>query len=377
MQTVIKNAHIYTGAEEYPKGYLRFNQRVIDVGPMTDFIPSENDQTVLDVSGQVMVPGFIDIHCHGGYGIDTMDADPDQIDRMVNQMTVNEGVTTVFPTTVTQSVDRFDRAVKAVSQSALKNPVIQGIHLEGPFINEKYKGAQPAPFMKNPDPTLLRQWQKLANGMVKIITYAPEMPQARELEKACFEDEVIASAGHTDATYEQMQNSQASHVTHLYNAQRGLHHRQPGVTGYALLNDQITGEIIADGFHVVPEMVKLAYLVMGAKRLELVTDAMRAKGLPDGESELGGQKVIVKEGQARLESGNLAGSVLLFKHAFKNIIAFTGCSINEAVQMASVNQAREFNLPQKGILESGRDADFNLLSADLELAATYSYGQLV
>lgn len=377
MQTVIKNAHIYTGTEEYPNGYLRFNQRVIGVGPMTDFIPSENDQNVLDASGQVMVPGFIDIHCHGGYGIDTMDADPDQIDRMVHQMTVNEGVTTVFPTTVTQSVDRFDRAVKAVSQAALKNPVIQGIHLEGPFINEKYKGAQPAPFIKSPDPTLLKQWQKLANGMVKIITYAPEMPQARELEKACFEDEVIASAGHTDATYEQMQNSQASHVTHLYNAQRGLHHRQPGVTGYALLNDQITGEIIADGFHVVPEMVKLAYLVMGAKRLELVTDAMRAKGLPDGESELGGQKVIVKEGQARLESGNLAGSVLLFKQAFKNIIAFTGCSINEAVQMASVNQAREFNLPQKGILESGRDADFNLLSADLELAATYSYGQLV
>ena len=377
MQTVIKNAHIYTWAEEYPNGYLRSNQRVIDVGSMTDFIPSEYDQTVLDASGQVMVPGFIDIHCHGGYGIDTMDADPDQIDRMVHQMTVNEGVTTVFPTTVTQSVDHFDRAVKAVTQAALKNPVIQGIHLEGPFINEKYKGAQPAPFIKNPDPTLLRQWQRLANGMVKIITYAPEMPQARKLEKACFEDGVIASAGHTDATYEQMQNSQASHVTHLYNAQRGLHHRQPGVTGYAFLNNQITGEIIADGFHVVPEMVKLAYLVMGAKRLELVTDAMRAKGLPDGESELGGQKVIVKEGQARLESGNLAGSVLLFKQAFKNIITFTGCSINEAVQMASVNQAREFNLPQKGILESGRDADFNLLSAELELAATYSYGQLV
>ena len=197
---------------------------------MTDFIPSEYDQTVLDASGQVMVPGFIDIHCHGGYGIDTMNADPDQIDRMVHQMTVNEGVTTVFPTTVTQSVDHFDRAVKAVTQAALKNPVIQGIHLEGPFINEKYKGAQPAPFIKNPDPTLLRQWQRLANGMVKIITYAPEMPQARKLEKACFEDGVIASAGHTDATYEQMQNSQASHVTHLYNAQRGLHHRQPGVT---------------------------------------------------------------------------------------------------------------------------------------------------
>ena len=249
--------------------------------------------------------------------------------------------------------------------------------MEGPCINEKYKGAQPAPFIKQPDPNLLRRWEQLSNGMVKIITYAPEMEGTRDLENACLADGVIPSAGHTDATYAQMQASKASHVIHLYNVQRGLHHREPGVTGFAFLNDQVTGKIIADGHHVVPEMVKLAYQVLGPKRLELVTDAMRVKGLLDGQSELGGQVVIVKDGQARLTSGNLAGSVLKFNQAFKNIIAFTGCSINEAVQMASVNQAQEFNLQQKGILTPGRDADFNLLSSDLNLSATYSQGKLV
>lgn len=263
MQTVIKNAHIFTGENEYSNGFLRFDQQVIAVAPMADYQELASDEQVIDAQGQVMVPGFIDVHCHGGYGIDTMDADSDKLNEMVHQMTVNEGVTTIFPTTVTQSVEQFDQAVTAVTQAATQNPVIQGIHLEGPFINAKYKGAQPAPFIKQPDPNLLRRWEQLSNGMVKIITYAPEMEGARDLENACLADGVIPSAGHTDATYAQMQASKASHVTHLYNAQRGLHHREPGVTGFAFLNDQVTGEIIADGHHVVPEMVKLAYQVLG------------------------------------------------------------------------------------------------------------------
>jgi N-acetylglucosamine-6-phosphate deacetylase len=162
----------------------------------------------------------------------------------------------------------------------------------------------------------------------------------------------------------------------LYNAQREFKHREPGVTGHAMLENDMYCELIADGFHVCPDMIKLAYELKGADKLELITDSMRAKGMPEGISELGGQKVIVKDKQARLESGNLAGSVLTYDDAFVNIMKFTGCSVQEAIKMSSLNQAKEFGLSQKGSLEVGKDADLNVFDFDWNLKATYSYGRL-
>lgn len=375
MSIVLKHAKIYTGDEVIADGYIRFDQKIEAVGPVADFRPLPADEIHV-VPGKILVPGFIDVHSHGGYGYDSMDGDPDQIDQMVNQM-AHEGITSVFPTTMTQSNAAIDHAMQGIAIAAERNPIIQGVHLEGPFIAAIFKGAQPEQYIKDPDVSLLDRWNQLSGKRVKLITYAPEDAGAATFESYCLANGIVPSVGHSNATREQLLASRATHVTHLYNAQRGLRHREPGVTGHAMLEDNLYCEIICDGFHIVPDMIKLAYEQKGPHRLELVTDSMRAKGMPEGVSELGGQKVIVKDRQARLESGNLAGSVLRYDEAFRNVIAFTGCDVNDAVQMSAVNQAEEFGLDQKGKLVVGRDADLNLMTRDLQLTATYSLGRQV
>ena len=373
MSIVLKHAVIYTGSEKIEDAYIRFDKQISAMGPMCDYRALATDE-VRDVDGQVLVPGFIDVHSHGGYSFDAMDGDANQINEMVTDM-IHEGVTTYFATTMTQSHENIAKAMVAIKKAAEMNPVIRGIHLEGPFISPVFKGAQPEEYIEAPDTKLFDKWNELSGHMIKLVTYAPEHKTSPEFEKYCIENNIVPSVGHSNATREEMKHSRASHVTHLYNAQREFKHREPGVTGHAFLEDNIYTEIIADGFHIVPDMIKLAYDLKGPERIELITDSMRAKGMPEGLSELGGQKVIVKDKQARLESGNLAGSVLQFQDAFRNIMKFTGCGIEEAVLMTSVNQAREFNLTSKGAIEIGKDADMNLFDADLKLESTYSLGR--
>lgn len=375
MSKVLKHAVIYTGEEKITDGYLRFTDRIENVGPMSEFAPQAGDSEIIDLAGKIVVPGFIDVHSHGGYSFDAMDGNADQLNEMVNGM-VYEGVTSYFATTMTQSNENIDQAMVAVNEAMQKNPVILGAHLEGPFVALDFKGAQPPEYIKDPDAKLLAHWNELAGGNIKMITYAPEHPGTAEFEDYCLSHGIVPSAGHSNATRAQMKASKASHVTHLYNAQREFKHREPGVTGHALLEDNIYCEIIADGFHVVPDMIKLAYELKGPDKLELVTDSMRAKGMPEGISELGGQKVIVKDKQARLEAGNLAGSVLEYNDAFVNIMKFTGCGIEEAVKMSSVNQAKEFGLTAKGSLQVGKDADLNVFDENMKLDRTYSFGRL-
>lgn len=375
MSKVLKHAVIYTGEEKITDGYLRFTDRIENVGPMSEFAPQAGDSEIIDLAGKIVVPGFIDVHSHGGYSFDAMDGNADQLNEMVNDM-VYEGVTSYFATTMTQSNENIDQAMIAVNEAMQKNPVILGAHLEGPFVALDFKGAQPPEYIKDPDAKLLAHWNELAGGNIKMITYAPEHPGTAEFEDYCLSHGIVPSAGHSNATRTQMKASKASHVTHLYNAQREFKHREPGVTGHALLEDNIYCEIIADGFHVVPDMIKLAYELKGPDKLELVTDSMRAKGMPEGISELGGQKVIVKDKQARLEAGNLAGSVLEYNDAFVNIMKFTGCGIEEAVKMSSVNQAKEFGLTAKGGLQVGKDADLNVFDENMKLDRTYSFGRL-
>jgi len=371
--TVLKHAVIYTGLERIEDGFIRFDDKILAVGDMFDY-RAQAGETIVDMQGKTIVPGFIDVHAHGGYGFDAMDGDADQIDQMATKMMEHEGVTTLFATTMTQSTENIDKAMSGVKTAADRNPIIQGVHLEGPFINKTFKGAQPEEYIKVPDADLVQRWNELSGNRVRLITYAPEDEGSQAFEDYLLAHNIVPSVGHSNATREQMLHSKATHVTHLYNAQREFKHREPGVTGHAMLEDNMYAELIADGFHIVPDMLRLAFEQKGPERIDLVTDSMRSKGMPEGESELGGQKVYVKDKQARLSDGTLAGSVLMYKDAFHNAMAYMGATLGEAVMMSSVNQAREFGLDSKGTLEVGKDADLNVFDADLKLIQTFSYG---
>lgn len=372
---VLLNKVIYTGEGKIENGYIRYGKRISEVDEMRNYVPQDDDE-IVETEGNVVVPGFIDVHSHGGYGYDSMDASPEEIDRMVRLMAANEGITSYFCTTMTQTYDNIEKAMENIREAAGMNPVIQGIHLEGPFISVNYKGAQDASYIKEPDEKALAHWNELSGGRIRLVTYAPE--EASEgFENWCLENGIVPSAGHSDATYDQLRASRACHVTHLYNAQRGLKHREPGVTGYGILTDGVNTEMICDGIHIMPKMVYLAYKVKGSDRILLITDSMRAKGMPEGKSELGGQTVYVKDGTARLEDGTIAGSVLTYIDAFRNVMKFTGASVEEAVKMSSVNQAKEFGLTQKGAVKTGKDADFVILDEAFELKGTISLGEMV
>lgn len=375
MSKTVINAKIYTGELVIEEGFIHFDEEILAIGPMSEYEAMSDDDAVIDAEGKMVAPGFIDVHSHGGYGSDNMDGDPEAISAMTTKM-LQEGITSYFPTTMTQSDENIERALAGIREAKKLNPMIQGIHLEGPFVSPKYKGAQPERFMRAADAKTMAHWNEISGGNLRLVTYAPEMGDVSAFEKYCKDNDIILSAGHSGATYEQLKASKATHVTHLFNGQLGLHHREIGVAGYGLLEDDVYTEMIVDGFHITPAMVKLAYKTKGAKNILLITDAMRAKGAPEGESELGGQKVIVKDKQARLENGSLAGSVLTFNDAFKNMIAFTGCSIEEAVQMSSVNQAREFNLETKGLLKIGYDADIIILDNELNINQTIFGGKV-
>ena len=371
---VLKHAHIFTGNEEINDGYLRFDSKIENLGHMEEYRPQADDE-IIDVQGNYVIPGFIDVHGHGGYNYDVWDAEPSEITKLARLLAKNEGITSWFPTTVSQSYENIESAVKNIREAHKKTKIIQGIHLEGPFVSKEFKGAQPPLYLRDPDINELKGWIKASDNLIKLITIAPELPGASEFEKFCIANNIVPSAGHSNATRDQMKKSKASHITHLYNAQREMKHREPGVTGHALLERNINCEIVADGFHVWADMIKLAYELKGPHHMELVTDSIRAKGMPEGNYDMGGETITVKNGQASIPAGNLAGSVLKFDKAFRNIIKFTGCSINDAVQMASVNQAREFKLTGKGTIDEGQDADINVLDPSLHLTQTFSLGE--
>ncbi|WP_214851499.1 N-acetylglucosamine-6-phosphate deacetylase [Exiguobacterium sp. s193] len=370
--TVIINAKIYTGKTVIEQGFVRFDEVIHDIGDMTTY--TEGQESVIDLAGKQLIPGMIDVHIHGGYDVDTMDADAEGLVHL-SQAMLAEGVTSFFATTITQEWSHITQALEVARQVIESGrTTIEGIHLEGPFINPDYAGAQPLRYIVEPNVEQFLKWQEAAGGTIKLVTYAPERPGARAFEEAVRLTGAIPSAGHTDATFEQNAAGHVTHGTHVYNQMRALHHREPGTVGYCLLNQELRAEIIPDGIHSAKEMVDFAYRMKGATRLTVITDAMRAKGLVDGQYELGGQAVEVKDGAARLASGNLAGSVLTMDQALRNIIDFTGCSLEDAVQMTSVNQAEEFGLTKKGVLEIGKDADFVVLDDALAVEQTIHRG---
>jgi len=369
---VVINAKIYTGHEVMGSGFIRYAEKIEEIGLMAQYVSQENE-TVFDAEGKIVIPGMIDVHIHGGYDIDAMDANSDGLVTLGKEM-LKEGVTTYFPTTMTQAPEAIEAALSAAKEAKEKGAHFEYIHLEGPYVSKKRAGAQPLEHIVPANIEQFKQWQEASGNLIKLVTYAPEEEGAVEFEKYLAETSVVGTMGHTDAVDAQLKSRNITHATHLYNQMRGLHHREPGVVGHVLLNPNVMVEVIADGIHIHPDMVKLAYKLKGPKKVSVITDAMRAKGLEDGLYELGGQPVHVKDGSARLEDGTLAGSILKMDQAFRNVIEFTGCSIEDAVLMTSVNQAEEFGLTNKGALTVGKDADFVVMTEDLHVYDTVRLG---
>lgn len=328
-----------------------------------------------------VLPGFIDAHIHGAVGHDVMDADAAGLGRMAAYLPA-EGTTAFLATTMTGAPDAIEAALQVTARhvSAPGQAEMLGVHLEGPFVNPAKAGAQPAEYITAPDRATIDRWQAASGGRIRVVTLAPEQPGGEALIAHLTRQGVRASIGHSACSAAEAAAAIAAGAcrgTHLFNAMEGLHHREPGAAAALLTHEATRSEIIADGLHVAPVMVRLAYRAAGSQRLMAITDAMRAKGLGDGQYELGGQSVTVDNGQARLADGTLAGSVLGFDAAFRNLRAFTGCDMRDAIAMTSANAAADLGVAdRKGRLVPGHDADIVILDAEGRLQLTIVRGRV-
>jgi N-acetylglucosamine-6-phosphate deacetylase len=326
----------------------------------------------IDADGYLIVPGFIDQHVHGGGGADFMDGGVDAV-RQAVRAHARFGTTGLLATTLTASHDNTTKAVASIRNKVTggrqdDEARILGIHLEGPFICRARCGAQPVDHIRKPDPSEFAEWLDVGAGLVRKITLAPEIPGAKELIQAARRDKVIVSIGHTDAKAEDVDTAigwGASHATHIFNAMSGLHHRMPGATGALLASPKIVAELIADGIHLDPHVVRFVVAAKGLDRVILITDGISGAGMGNGDYELGGFKVIVADGKASLADGTLAGSVLTMNRAFINAWKFCALSPSDVVRITSTNAARELGMSELyGSIEPGRPADIAIISPD-------------
>jgi N-acetylglucosamine-6-phosphate deacetylase len=366
------------------QGYLLIeNGKIEYVGRVDPLINDEEAEFHKMPSGSIMFPGMIDIHIHGASGADVMDGTEDALSIMTKALPA-EGTTSFMATTITENPLHIEEALEQTASFLEKqkpgSAEIIGIHLEGPFISPKRAGAQPKGFIELPNVELFKHWQKKAQNQIRLVTLAPEMEGGLDLASYLSSNHIIASIGHSDSTFDEVKEgikSGISHVTHLFNGMRGMHHRDPGVAGAALIQKDLNVEMIVDGVHASPEMINLAYHSTGPERTILITDSMRAKGLGDGIYTLGGQQVTVKNGRAYLEDGTLAGSILSMNDAIKNMREYTDCSYADIVKMTSVNAAKELNIfDKKGSLSTGKDADITVLMEDYNVFMTFCRGVL-
>ena len=347
-----------------------------DKTKITEVLPCDKNSVVL--------PGFIDEHIHGAAGADAMDGTTDALSKIANAV-ASEGTTTFLATTMTQSPENILNAMKAVKEYRENAPAngaeIAGVHLEGPFISDKHIGAQPLEYVAKPDVKVFEQYNKASGNAIKIVSMSPETDGAEELIKYLSENGIVASAGHTDAGFNDISKALSwglKNVTHTYNAQKGLHHREIGTVGSAMLIDELNCEAICDLIHLSVPAIKLLIKNKPHDKFTLITDSMRAKHLADGISELGGQEVIVKNGEARLKNGALAGSILKMNDAIKNLVLSCDVPFTDAVDFATVNPAKNLGLDKDlGTIEVGKRANLTVLDGEFNVKLTIRDGNVI
>src|ERR1700722_10416683 len=375
---IVLCAHrLYTPKEEIQDPLLFIEDGLISAVSSRAQKEIPQNATVVDLTkdfaGAILAPGFVDIHMHGGAGLDVMRATAAELPHL-NKFLATHGVTGYFPTTVAARVDqtcgaleKLADAIAAAAGSSNGNagqarPL--GIHLEGPFLSHKRRGVHPPEYLVEPTLEIFERLWQAARGQVRMMTIAPELPGAIEVIAEAARRKVCVSIGHSDAKLDAARagvRAGARHATHTFNAMRPLDHRDPGILAEVLLDRQLSADIIADGIHVAPEVVQLFLHAKGIERAVLITDAMSAAGMPDGTYQLGPIQVEVKDGRCTVD-GKLAGSVLTMDLAVRNVMKFAGWSLRDAVRAATMNATRAVGLAQHGTLTPGAEADLVVLS---------------
>lgn len=380
---LIYNAQLFTPSHPGQTGWLLVkNGQIHLIGfGQRPVLPANSDVKEVDAQGKRLLPGFIDLHVHGAMGHEVMDASPTGMEEMA-RFYASHGVTSFLATTWTASREAITKALEVVEE--MQGPIsggatLLGVHLEGPYLNPARCGAQ--------DVNLIRRAEReealefLESGVIRLLALAPEYEENLWLVDECVKRGITVSAAHTAASYEQMQIAAAHGVTqstHTFNAMQGLGHREPGTVGAALTMPQIACELIADNIHVHPAVQKILVDVKTPSGVILVTDAIRAAGLPEGEYMLDDRPVDIREGAVRLADGTLAGSILTMERALQNLCSAAARPLTELWGTSSLNAARAIGISaRKGSLEPGKDADLVLLDESFQVLLTVAQGEIV
>lgn len=376
-----KRKAITNGRIIAPEGVLSgyvviFDKRILALVPEEDAGDYCIDEKY-DARGCFVSPGFIDIHTHGAAGYDVMDGDPSSM-RVIAEKFASCGVTSFLATTMTMEESSIHKALDSIREVMRHNcgAKVLGCHLEGPFISEKYPGAHNKECVRAAEFAIIRDY----SDVIKLVTIAPEIEGSEDFIRNCTEENIAVSIGHSGATYKEAVNAfglGARSVTHTFNAMSALHHREPGIIGAAFDTKDVYCELIADNVHVHPVVQRVLLKLKGIDQIILVTDSIRASGMPDGCYELGGQEVYVRKNSARLENGTLAGSILTMDKALQNFVKNTGTCIDDAVKLVTKNPANLLGLRKRlGSIRKGLDADITVFNEHFDVLFTFVDGCL-
>ena len=374
---IITNVKIVTPKKVIKKGYINIKNDIISSVCSGNY--KGKDKDVVDGNGKIAMPGFIDLHIHGSAGFDFTESSKDEVIKAARSL-YEEGVTSFLATTLTSDKDSLKLACSNIGQAIKEEPSILGIHLEGPYISVKYKGAQNEEFIRKPDVAELNDLMKVSNNKIKYVTIAPEVEDSEQFIKYASKKGIVTSAGHSNATFEDVEkaiNLGLTNTTHTHNAMSGHHHRNPGVLTAAFYFDKLFCECICDGIHVCPNAIKTFYKIVGPDRFMIITDALKAKHTDIDNMKIFGLDCVKKDGAMYLTTGPLAGSLLSMDKGIRNIKDYTGASLVELAKISSTNQARCLHLNDRGALEKGKLADIVLLDENLYVKDVYKLGKKV
>jgi N-acetylglucosamine-6-phosphate deacetylase len=373
---------VLTPLKKFAPGRLIIDGPSIAAVGTPDMIEIPSGAERVDAPQMLVTPGFIEPHIHGGGGVDLMDGRYESL-NVVSRILPRHGTTSFLATTVSSTPDVLTSAIEKIGKhiaGTFDGAQPLGIHLEGPFISPAKRGTHKEGNIRVPDRFLFQKWIDAADTSLRLVTLAPELPGAHELLRIARDSGIIVAMGHSNATLKEAHSAVEEGVcyaVHTFNAMRAFAHRDPGIVGEVLSDDRVFAEIIADGIHVDPSVVRLFARAKGRTRILLVTDAVSAMDMPDGRYVLGNDAVDVIGGVCRDAEGRLAGSTLTQEVALRNFIEWSGWLFEDALLGLTLNPARALNLDKKGVLEPGADADVVLMDSTFRAMKTFVKGRLV